>query len=770
MRLALDRQLEDHPRRVPDTSGVAGDSVVEDWQRVLSDALRAFVMAAGDLPLLAALVAERVAEVVQSPCVVGYFEDRAAWGACVACEPGERAQRAAADLSERLAALPLVRDALELERSSLPAATLEQIAGGVGSRSACVLVHFAGTPLGAISVGREDSGLPLSQLQVRLLLALSERAAVARHHGLVLASAHREVKERQRLAERLHMLARASGAFAAASGNYRAILDTVARTVGEMLGELCSIRLVSGDGEWLLAEDSSVYHANDSVAEHFRRAMKDAPQRVGHGVGGQVVATGHPYFNPRVDLEQLRLQTQGSYRPLMQHVEVASLVVVPLMSQGRCLGILSISRDSSCRPYDEDDLALLQELAERASLAVQNAALLRDLEHRIVQVQKAKEKFRQLLESAPDAILIVDERGHIALINARTEHLFGYSRSELLGHSVETLLPDEYRARHPALRDAYYAAPRVRHAMAPEVELYGQRKDGSRFPAEINLSPIETSDGAFVTAVVRDLTERKRLEFERARARELETLSRRAEEASRLKSEFLANMSHELRTPLNAIIGFSALLHAGKAGALSDVQTEYLGDILTSSRHLLQLINDVLDLAKIEAGKVELKPAPVDLSQLVGEVRDTLRGVALDKSLQLVTDVEPSLTEVVTDPRLLKQVLYNYLSNAIKFSNEAGQIAVTARAGPEGYFTVAVTDQGIGIDSQDLPRLFHQFEQLDSGASKRYPGSGLGLALTKRIVEAQGGSVSVESEPGRGTTFSATLPLKPPSATPPRTP
>jgi signal transduction histidine kinase len=300
--------------------------------------------------------------------------------------------------------------------------------------------------------------------------------------------------------------------------------------------------------------------------------------------------------------------------------------------------------------------------------------------------------------------------------------------------------------------------------------LYGQRKDGSRFPAEINLSPIETSDGAFVTAVVRDLTERKRLELERARARELETLSRRAEEASRLKSEFLANMSHELRTPLNAIIGFSALLHAGKAGALSDVQTEYLGDILTSSRHLLQLINDVLDLAKIEAGKVELKPAPVDLSQLVGEVRDTLRGVALDKSLQLVTDVEPSLTEVVTDPRLLKQVLYNYLSNAIKFSNEAGQIAVTARAGPEGYFTVAVTDQGIGIDSQDLPRLFHQFEQLDSGASKRYPGSGLGLALTKRIVEAQGGSVSVESEPGRGTTFSATLPLKPPSATPPRTP
>jgi protein-histidine pros-kinase len=326
---------------------------------------------------------------------------------------------------------------------------------------------------------------------------------------------------------------------------------------------------------------------------------------------------------------------------------------------------------------------------------------------------------------------------------------------------VELLIPTAYRSRHPNLRAGYFEAPRPRHAMAAGLNLFGLRKDGSEFAAEISLSPINTPEGQLVTAVIRDVTERKRLEEARARSLELEAQNRRAQEASRLKSEFLANMSHELRTPLNAIIGFSALLHAGKAGPLSETQTEYLGDILVSSRHLLQLINDVLDLAKVEAGRVDIAPQEVDLVRVAAEVKDILRGLAVEKRVEITLDVAPGLDEVVTDPRLLKQVLYNYLSNAIKFTSEGGQIQLEIVASPPGCFTVSVRDNGIGILAEDISRLFEEFQQLDSGAAKRYPGTGLGLALTKRIVEAQGGTVGVESEPGKGSVFFATLPRRP---------
>jgi signal transduction histidine kinase len=257
------------------------------------------------------------------------------------------------------------------------------------------------------------------------------------------------------------------------------------------------------------------------------------------------------------------------------------------------------------------------------------------------------------------------------------------------------------------------------------------------------------------------VTEAERLEHAAERSLELELQNRRLREASRFKREFLANMSHELRTPLNAIIGFSALLHAGKAGPISETQAEYLGDILTSSRHLLQLINDVLDLAKVEAGRVEVHPQRVDLAQLVAEVKNIVRGLAAEKQLAIAVQIAEGLDSVVADPRLLKQVLYNYLSNAIKFTAERGQIQVNIAARPPDCFRLSVRDTGIGIAASDIERLFHEFQQLDSGSGKRYPGTGLGLALTKRIVEAQGGSVAVTSELGMGSVFSAELPLEP---------
>lgn len=359
-------------------------------------------------------------------------------------------------------------------------------------------------------------------------------------------------------------------------------------------------------------------------------------------------------------------------------------------------------------------------------------------------------RFRGILEAAPDSMIIVGNDGRIVLVNAQTEILFGYKREELLGKRIETLIPDRFRGSHPSHRKEYFGAPKSR-PMGAGLDLYALRKDGTEFPAEISLSPTETAEGLFVTAAIRDITERKR---------QLEEDNRRMQEANRLKSEFLANMSHELRTPLNAIIGFSELMVNEKIGPLSAEHKEYLGDILTSARHLLQLINDVLDLTKVEAGKMEFRPEAMDVDKVTTEVKEVLRGLAAGKHIAVEVQIDPSLPKVILDSGKYKQVLYNYLSNAIKFTPENGKVRIKAGPAGDGFFRLEVEDTGIGIKTEDRHKLFIEFQQLDAGTAKKYAGTGLGLALTKRIVEAQGGEVGVQSEPGQGSTFYAVLPLE----------
>jgi signal transduction histidine kinase len=231
----------------------------------------------------------------------------------------------------------------------------------------------------------------------------------------------------------------------------------------------------------------------------------------------------------------------------------------------------------------------------------------------------------------------------------------------------------------------------------------------------------------------------------------------------RLKRELLANMSHELRTPLNSIIGFAELVHRGRAGGLSDEQREYVGDILASSRRLLQLVNNVLDLAKIEAGNIELSSQRVELAQAIGEVHDVLRGLATARHHQIAIEVDAAAAELVVDPTRLKQVIYNYLSNAIKFTPDGGRLTVRTRSAADpGELRVEVVDTGPGIAETELPRLFVEFQQLERGSAARdREGSGLGLAIAKQIVERLGGRVEVASEVGRGSTFAAILPRAP---------
>ena len=367
-------------------------------------------------------------------------------------------------------------------------------------------------------------------------------------------------------------------------------------------------------------------------------------------------------------------------------------------------------------------------------------------------------RYRGLLESVPDAIVMVNNTGRIVLVNGQAEELFGYTKAELLGKPIEILLPQRFREGHVGHRTQYFSEPKTR-TMGAGLELFACRQDGAEFPVEICLSPLRTEEGTFAMSAIRDITDQKKLqEALRKTNEELQQQNQSAQQANRLKSEFLANMSHELRTPLNGIIGFAEIMHDEKVGPISPDHKEYLHDILTSARHLLQLINDVLDLSKVESGKFEFLFEKTDPVILVGEVRDIVRTLAAKKRIKLQTEIHPSLTTIEGDARSLKQVLYNYVSNALKFTPEEGEVKVSIMPEEGDSFRIEVADTGVGIRSEDLHRLFMEFQQLDTSSSEQYAGTGLGLALTKRIVEAQGGHVGVQSTPGKGSIFYATMP------------
>lgn len=371
---------------------------------------------------------------------------------------------------------------------------------------------------------------------------------------------------------------------------------------------------------------------------------------------------------------------------------------------------------------------------------------------------------RILIESTIDGLFTTDRNGRILDVNRQMERVTGAPRHTLIGRPFrEYVVPasDADRAIHQVLQDGH----------ATDLELSVRGVDGTVRDYAFNASTLEAESESErgIVATIRDITDQKHLrEMLEGRNRELQVQNERVVEANRLKSEFLASMSHELRTPLNSIIGFSDFLLTSEERPLAPDEREYLTDILNSGNHLLHLINDILDLAKVESGKLELSPMPVLIREAVDEVCSNLRPQLMERQLDLHAEVDPAIVRVVLDPVRFKQILYNLLSNAVKFTPPGGRVEVIVSLSSSGRFSLRVRDTGIGIPESELGRIFREFEQLDSGPGRRYSGTGLGLPLTQKLVDLMGGSISVKSAVGEGSTFIVRLPLVPaPAPLPP---
>jgi PAS domain S-box-containing protein len=370
---------------------------------------------------------------------------------------------------------------------------------------------------------------------------------------------------------------------------------------------------------------------------------------------------------------------------------------------------------------------------------------------KMLQQKNTDFKFQSFLESVPDAILLINKIGKIKYVNSQTEVLFGYDKFELIGKSIELLMPTRFKNSHQKLRINYMLNPKIRK-MGNGMELFAKNKNQIEFPVEISLSNLETEEGLLICASIRDVSSQKSIE------KALKEAIIKSENAVKSKQQFLSNMSHEIRTPMNAIIGFTKVILNTE---LSNKQREYLTAIKTSGDTLIVLINDILDLAKVDSGKLIFEKTPFKLSVSIKTMLHLFETKILEKNLELIVNYDSSIPEVIMgDVVRLHQIIINLVSNAIKFTSDGSiTIEVKTLSNNDDFITIefSVSDTGIGIEKNNIDKIFENFQQAHSQTSRIYGGTGLGLAIVKQLVEAQGGSIRVQSMENEGSVFSFIL-------------
>jgi PAS domain S-box-containing protein len=399
---------------------------------------------------------------------------------------------------------------------------------------------------------------------------------------------------------------------------------------------------------------------------------------------------------------------------------------------------------------------LIQEIVER--------------KHAEEALKASEERYRTIIESIEEGYFEIDLVGNLMFCNDALCSMLSYPREELVGmNNLDVTSSETAEEMYKIFNEVYRTGVPVKTS---DFEIF--KKNGEKIIVEISASPISDSSGKRIgfRGAVRDVTERKRAETDLQKSKDA------AEAANLAKSEFLSNMSHELRTPLNHIMGFTELVVTKCVGELNEIQEEYLHDALESSKHLLSLINDILDISKIEEGKIEIELSEVNVRSLMEQSVFMIREDAVKHRLTLSIDTDDMLPVIRADERKLRQVMYNLLSNAVKFTPDGGMLRMQARQvdlallpkqkigdcsvddNGHQFIEFAVSDSGIGVKYEDQERIFNRFEQADGSLRRRFQGSGLGLALSKELVELHGGKIWVDSEgEGRGSTFRFVVPV-----------
>jgi PAS domain S-box-containing protein len=529
-----------------------------------------------------------------------------------------------------------------------------------------------------------------------------------------------------------------------------------------------------------LAEQPDTARAAATMAE----ALGAVPGLAGAHlwVGSRVLPEEPAYAEARARLGDTSGRADGFSLP-----ELPATRCVRLAAAGEQVGflILTVSDEAAFAPWAEAVGDAAHGIAA-ALAAQQRAARIAVLEQRLEQAdedlgRRLAEREAELgtlwraIEQAPVSVMITDPRGAIEYVNPAFSRITGYAADEVLGRNPRVLKSGEMTA--DVYRELWTT---IRAGAEWRGEFRNLKKNGESYWERGSILPILDAAGTVThfLAMREDVTERKIAEeklTELAAELEQRVLERTAElsRAARAKDEFLATMSHELRTPLNAVLGFSEALQEGVYGPIVERQGAALRRIEESGRHLLSLINDILDVSKIESGRMAIEIAPVRVEEICRACMQMIQGLARTKRQEVTFTVHEGVPQMYADERRLKQILVNLLSNAVKFTPDGGSVGLVVNAG-EAHGTVRFTvwDTGVGIAQENLPRLFKPFAQLDSTLARQHAGTGLGLALVRRLSELHGGTVGVESEPGKGSRFSVTLPRRPsvvppPLATPP---